>query len=597
MNTNLIFILTSLFLIPQIYLKSQDYARHIELSLLFYECQRSGALPETNRIYWRHDSMLDAGADVGLDLTGGYYDAGDNVKFNFPGASSMTLIAWSGVEFSAAYKKIGQWNYLLDTVKWATDFYIKCHSGKDELYVQVGDGIIDHSFWYPPEYITYKYPSYKIDAEKPGSEVAAETAATLAAASILFKEEDSVYSANLLKHAIEIYDFADTYRSDYTNNVPGVVSFYASFSGYQDELAWGALWLYRATNDEKYLTKFETIADAEYVPHDMKKYPGFTGPISWDDKRPGCYILSSIITKNENRLQAAYEYCDAIIAGSRTAGGLWYDSGLSVWGSNRYAANAASMVAIFANFLDKNDSKKKTYIEFVKSQIDYMLGDNPAGVNYVVGAEDNSPKAVHHRGASGVFDSSDKSAKPSFNVYTLYGALAGGPNSNDEYIDERSNYQMNEVALDYNAGFTICLSALVEMGYGKKDENVDFERSWPQKAMKSDVRIKVENGNISVGTGSGLMCTGFCIMWGNEKVCNKREQNFLDGEGTMITVNANVGDTTEFEFLCDGYHIGYMNDPVYKPEFGHLYKVKVPGGPENTEALFEESECWPAHIC
>jgi len=43
--------------------KSQDYARHIELSLLFYEAQRSGKLPENNRIYWRHDSLLDAGAD------------------------------------------------------------------------------------------------------------------------------------------------------------------------------------------------------------------------------------------------------------------------------------------------------------------------------------------------------------------------------------------------------------------------------------------------------------------------------------------------------------------------------------------------------
>ena len=58
------FVLASLLL--EISSKSQDYARHIELSLLFYECQRSGPLPKTNRIYWRHDSMIDAGKDVGL---------------------------------------------------------------------------------------------------------------------------------------------------------------------------------------------------------------------------------------------------------------------------------------------------------------------------------------------------------------------------------------------------------------------------------------------------------------------------------------------------------------------------------------------------
>jgi endoglucanase len=44
--------------------------------LFFYDVQRSGKLPPTNRVYWRNDSALDDGKDVGLDLTGGYYDAG-----------------------------------------------------------------------------------------------------------------------------------------------------------------------------------------------------------------------------------------------------------------------------------------------------------------------------------------------------------------------------------------------------------------------------------------------------------------------------------------------------------------------------------------
>ena len=45
--------------------------------------------------------MIDAGKDVGIDLTGGYYDAGDNVKYNFPAASAMTLLSCSGIEFSS----------------------------------------------------------------------------------------------------------------------------------------------------------------------------------------------------------------------------------------------------------------------------------------------------------------------------------------------------------------------------------------------------------------------------------------------------------------------------------------------------------------
>ena len=43
-------------------------------SILFYEAQRSGALPKDNRVKWRGNSALKDGSDVGLDLTGGWYD-------------------------------------------------------------------------------------------------------------------------------------------------------------------------------------------------------------------------------------------------------------------------------------------------------------------------------------------------------------------------------------------------------------------------------------------------------------------------------------------------------------------------------------------
>lgn len=42
---------------------------------------------------------------------------------------------------------------------------------------------------------------------------------------------------------------------------------------------------------------------------------------------------------------------------------------------------------------------------------------------------------------------------------------------------------------------------------------------------------------------------------------------------------------------------GSGQDPVYRPEYGHLYKVIGEGGLGKTEKMFEDSMCWPKHIC
>ena len=51
-----------------------NYTKVLEYSILFYEAQRSGDLPENNRVLWRQDSALNDGADIGVDLMGGWYD-------------------------------------------------------------------------------------------------------------------------------------------------------------------------------------------------------------------------------------------------------------------------------------------------------------------------------------------------------------------------------------------------------------------------------------------------------------------------------------------------------------------------------------------
>jgi endoglucanase len=52
---------------------------------------------------------------------------------------------------------------------------------------------------------------------------------------------------------MELYEFADKYRGVYHDAIPEVYDFYRSWEGYEDELAWAAVWLFGATQEESLL--------------------------------------------------------------------------------------------------------------------------------------------------------------------------------------------------------------------------------------------------------------------------------------------------------------------------------------------------------
>lgn len=58
------------------YISGFDYNEVIKKSIWFYRAQRSGKLPKVanDPVPWRGDSALYDGADVNVDLTGGWYD-------------------------------------------------------------------------------------------------------------------------------------------------------------------------------------------------------------------------------------------------------------------------------------------------------------------------------------------------------------------------------------------------------------------------------------------------------------------------------------------------------------------------------------------
>lgn len=114
------------------------------------------------------------------------------------------MLAWSTVEFQSQLEAKNELSNALDAIKWSTDYFIKAHPQPYVLYGEVGDGDSDHSCWERPEEMTTPRTTFKIDDQHPGADLAAETAAAFAAASIAFKPSNPTYATELINHAKQV---------------------------------------------------------------------------------------------------------------------------------------------------------------------------------------------------------------------------------------------------------------------------------------------------------------------------------------------------------------------------------------------------------
>ena len=77
----------------------------------------------------------------------------------------------------------------------------------------MGDANKDHACWERPEDMDTSRSVFKVDRNTPGSDVAAETAAALAAASVVFRRSDPTYSKLLIRRAIRVRFIPYTFKN------------------------------------------------------------------------------------------------------------------------------------------------------------------------------------------------------------------------------------------------------------------------------------------------------------------------------------------------------------------------------------------------
>jgi len=138
----------------------------------------------------------------------------------------------------------------------------------------------------------------------------------------------------------------------------------------------------------------------------------------------------------------------------------------------RYATTQAFLASVYADWSGCDPAKAAVYKEFAKKQVDYALGST--GRSFVVGFGKNPPRNPHHRTAHSSW--SALMTEPAECRHILVGALVGGPDGSDSYVDRLDDYQCNEVANDYNAGFVGALAKMYEKYGGEPIPNfVAFE--------------------------------------------------------------------------------------------------------------------------
>jgi endoglucanase len=432
----------------------------------------------------RNKAVLDPSNTGEVDLSGGFHDAGDFIKFGLTTGFTGSTLAWAMYEYPDSFRLTGLEEEALNLLRWADDYFMRCTflDGNGNLVAfaqQVGDQTDHTCGWMPPELRRIDFcprKGYFVTSETPAADTTASAAASLALSSLVFSGKDDAYAAKALKYAVALYKFAAQYPSTVGTVTGGL---YTSEYAY-DDLAWAAVWLYIATGTQSYLD--DILGPNAQGGGWLDGYPGFkttclqsarascwaeSATHDWNSVRTGVFLKMAQILRDLNHPMAAamqtiargdsMKWPDGTVAQSPAGFSVLYD-----YGSARYNSAGQFVALLYAKLFGAEDSAAVTAIQtWAKRQMAYILGDNPLQTSYVMGYTDKYCMQPHH--AAGHASIWGEPNNPTENRHIIWGALVNGPDGNDNHVDNRADFGSNEVTIDYNVSLIAALAAHYEL--------------------------------------------------------------------------------------------------------------------------------------
>lgn len=446
-------LLTLLLCMP---LFSQDWAVLHNSLIKFYSYQRAGlksSAPNSGNPYNPFYTRAAPFPHANDYCDGGWYDAGDFVKFGLPMGYAVYCLLLGYDVFPGSCDDLDSWNHtgtkdnipdILNEAKVGTDYLIKAVVSTSQVVLDIGDAPSDHGSLSESGYDnSNRLNNRGVKLWANGADAPGFYAAALALMSKLYKPYDAAYSATCLQKAKDAFTFCNnnkkacSFQPDPNNGGKG---YYFSTTFY-DKMACAAVELYRATSEATYLTQAKTFMTQTGQHFDVPSYQYAADFAAFQLSRLG---EKGYTTNWVGDLGTAI---GRVVKGNVLVTGASVNT--TTWGTCKTAGNAAFSAALYYMI-----SGQKQYKDFALQQIRWVAGLSPYSKSYITRYGAGYPQSPHHRNDNTLGS-----------IARLAGGVVSGPTSasctqNDKslcswsYSDSRDNFQNNEVALDYNAGIT-----------------------------------------------------------------------------------------------------------------------------------------------
>ncbi|WP_030323127.1 glycoside hydrolase family 9 protein [Streptomyces sp. NRRL B-3229] len=419
--------------------------------------------------------------DYTLDVSGGWYDAGDHGKYVVNGGiSTWELLSTYERELLARTGepgKLGDGSLaipesgnkvpdILDEARWELEFLLKMQVPDGKPLAGMAHHKIHDEQWTGLPLLPSDDPQ-KRELHPPSTAATLNLAAAAAQAARLYKPYDKAFAAKALTAARKAWAAALAHPDVYASESDGTGGGTYADNNVTDEFYWAAAELYLTTGEKTF---------QDYVLASPVHTADIFVPVGYDWARTAAAArldLATVPSKLPGRdkvRQSVVKGADRYLATLKAQPyGLPYapEGNLYDWGSNHQILHNGIVIA---TAYDITGASK--YRDGALQGIDYIFGRNALNMSYVTGYGEVNSHNQHARWYAHQLDPNMPNPPK--------GTLAGGPNSGIQdpyaqsklqgcvgqfcYIDDIQSWSTNEHTINWNSALTRMASFVADQG-------------------------------------------------------------------------------------------------------------------------------------